>query len=132
QKRYDDTDILISELVDWGYDSERGRRAIDRINALQGRFQIANRDFLYVLSTFIYEPIRWNARFGWRLLCEEEKQAYYFFWREVGWRMKIEEIPESYEAFEKFNLEFEAKHFRFSETNQRVGIATRELFVSWL
>src|SRR5436190_21313643 len=44
QKRYDDTDILISEIVDWGYDSERGRRAIDRINALHGRFQIANRD----------------------------------------------------------------------------------------
>ena len=86
QKRYDDTDILISEMVDWGYDSERGRRAISRINALHGRFQIANRDFLYVLSTFIYEPIRWNARFGWRPLCEEEKQAYYYFWREVGWR----------------------------------------------
>lgn len=132
QKRYDDTDILISELVDWGYDSERGRRAISRINALHGRFQIANRDFLYVLSTFIYEPIRWNARFGWRTLCEEEKQAYYHFWREVGWRMNIEDIPESYEAFESFNRDFEERHFRFSETNQRVGIATRELFVSWL
>jgi hypothetical protein len=131
QKRYDDTDILISELVDWGYDSERGRRAIDRINALHGRFQIANRDFVYVLSTFIYEPVRWNARFGWRLLCEQEKQAYYFFWREVGWRMKIEEIPDSYGAFERFNREFEERHFRFSETNERVGIATRELFVSW-
>ena len=132
QKRYDDTDILISELVDWGYDSERGRRAISRMNVLHGRFQIANRDFLYVLSTFIYEPIRWNARFGWRPLCEEEKQAYYYFWREVGWRMNIEDIPDNYDAFETFNREFEERHFRFSETNQRVGIATRELFVSWL
>ena len=25
QKRYDDTDLLVSELMDWGYDSERGR-----------------------------------------------------------------------------------------------------------
>jgi hypothetical protein len=132
QKRYDDTDILISELVDWGYDSERGRRAISRMNALHGRFQIANRDFLYVLSTFIYEPIRWNARFGWRPLCEEEKLAYYFFWREVGWRMNIDDIPESYEGFEEFNRDFEQRHFRFSETNQRLGVATRELFVSWL
>ena len=132
QKRYDDTDILISELVDWGYDSERGRRAISRMSVLHGRFQIANRDFLYVLSTFIYEPISWNARFGWRLLCEEEKQAYYYFWREVGSRMNIQDIPESYEAFETFKREFEQRHFRFSETNQRVGIATRELFVSWL
>src|SRR5215470_16266187 len=26
QKRYDDTDIIVSELVEWGYDSERGKR----------------------------------------------------------------------------------------------------------
>ncbi len=24
QKRYDDTDIIVSELMEWGYDSERG------------------------------------------------------------------------------------------------------------
>ena len=26
QKRYDDTDIIVSELMEHGYDSERGRR----------------------------------------------------------------------------------------------------------
>jgi len=36
------------------------------MNQLHGRFDIANEDFLYVLSTFIFEPIRWNTRFGWR------------------------------------------------------------------
>src|SRR3990170_3791644 len=64
QKRYDDTDIIVSELMEWGYDSERGKRALRRLNQLHGRFAIANEDFLYVLSTFIYEPIRWNERFG--------------------------------------------------------------------
>ena len=58
QKRYDDTDIIVSELMEWGYDSERGERALRRLNQLHGRFAIANKDFLYVLSTFVYEPIR--------------------------------------------------------------------------
>src|SRR5262245_13839552 len=75
QKRYDDTDIIVSELMEHGYDSERGQRALRRMNQLHGRFQIANDDFLYVLSTFIYEPIRWNARFGWRPMCANEKLA---------------------------------------------------------
>src|SRR2546423_3916335 len=62
QKRYDDTDLIVSELMEWGYDSDRGQRALRRMNQLHGRFAIANEDFHYVLSTFVYEPIRLNAR----------------------------------------------------------------------
>jgi hypothetical protein len=32
QKRYDDTDIIVSELMERGYDSDRGRRALRRMN----------------------------------------------------------------------------------------------------
>jgi hypothetical protein len=131
QKRYDDTDLIISELVEWGYDSDRGQRALRRMNQLHGRFQIANEDFLYVLSTFIYEPIRWNARFGWRLMCEQERLAMFHFWREVGRRMNVQDIPTDYHAFEAFNVAYERRHYRFTEANQRVGAATRDLFISW-
>jgi hypothetical protein len=131
RKRYDDTDIIISEMVENGYTSERGKRALRRMNQIHGRFEIENDDFLYVLSTFIYEPIRWNARFGWRPLTEVEKQAYFEFWREVGHRMAIREIPASYQAFDAFNRDYEARHYRYTEANHRVGTATRELFVSW-
>ena len=93
QKRYEDTDIIISELLEWGYDSERGRRAIRRMNQIHDRFQIANQDFLYVLSTFVFEPIRWIERY--------------------------------------FNVEYERQYYRFTETNRRVGAATREMFASW-
>lgn len=62
QKRYDDTQILISA-------------------------------FCYVLSTMVFEPIRWNARFGRRLLAENEKLATFWFWGEVGKRMAIRDIP---------------------------------------
>jgi hypothetical protein len=37
QKRYDDTDLIVSEIVEYGYDSDRGRRAIARMNAIHGR-----------------------------------------------------------------------------------------------
>ena len=131
QKRYDDTDIIVSELMEWGYDSDRGKRALRRMNQLHGRFAIANEDFLYVLSTFVYEPIRWNQRFGWRPMCEQERLGYFFFWREVGRRMNIKRLPSDYNSFERFNQDYERKHYRFTEANQRVGAATRELFVSW-
>jgi hypothetical protein len=132
QKRYDDTDIIVSELMERGYDSERGKRALRRMNHLHGRFDIDNADFLYVLSTFIFEPLRWNVRFGWRKMTEKEQLGYFYFWREVGRRMGIRDIPTEFSVFEVFNRDYEEKNFRFSETNQRVGIATRELFVSWL
>jgi hypothetical protein len=131
QKRYDDTDLIVSELMEWGYDSDRGKRALRRVNQLHGRFAIANEDFLYVLSTFVFEPIRWNARFGWRPLCEQERLGYFHFWRQVGRRMNIEDIPVEYSDFEQFNREYEQRHFRFTEANRRVGTATRELFVGW-
>jgi hypothetical protein len=130
-KRYDDTDRIISELMEWGYESERGRAALRRMNQIHGRFQISNDDFLYVLSTFIYEPIRWNARHGWRSMGAQERLGYFHFWREVGLRMNIKGIPERYDEFEQFNVEYERTKFRYSESNQRIGAATRDLFLSW-
>ncbi len=53
QKRYDDTGLITSEIMKWGYKSDRGIQAIERMNAIHGRFKISNEDFLYVLSTFI-------------------------------------------------------------------------------
>ncbi len=131
QKRYDDTDIIVSELMEHGYDSERGRAALRRMNQLHGRFTIANEDFLYVLSTFVYEPIRWNLRFGWRLMCEQERLAMFYFWREVGRRMNLKQLPTDYRSFERYNVEYEQSQFCFTESNHRVGAATRELFASW-
>ena len=131
QKRYDDTDIIVSELMEFGYDSERGKRALRRMNQLHGRFQIANDDFLYVLSTFVYEPIRWNARFGWRPMCANEKLALFHFWCEVGRRMNIRDIPDGFEAFEWFNVEYEKRNYCYTEANHRVGRATLEMFVRW-
>jgi hypothetical protein len=131
QKRYDDTQILISAFCEFGYDNDLGRRAIRRMNQVHGRFEIPNEDFLYVLSTMIFEPIRWNARFGWRPLIETERLATYFFWREVGRRMAIRDIPDTYAAFERFNVDFERERFAYSHGGSRVAAATRDMFLDW-
>src|SRR5262245_53933678 len=131
QKRYDDTDLIVSELLEWGYDSDRGRAALRRMNQIHGRFAITNADFLYVLSTFVFEPVRWNARFGWRPLCPQERPALFHFWRAVGRRMNIRDIPDSFEKFEAYNRAYEDEHFRYTESNRRVGEATLAMFAAW-
>jgi hypothetical protein len=131
QKRYDDTDLILSTIAEEGYSSEKGKRAIRRMNRIHGRFEISNEDFLYVLSTFVYEPIRWNARFGWRPLVEQERLASFHFWRAVGSRMAIKEIPEDYAEFERFNVEYERANFVRTEAGVRVGRATRAMFLAW-
>jgi len=131
QKRYDDTDLLVSEIIEHGFDSPRGSRAIARINALHARFRIANDDFLYVLSSFVFEPIRWNVRFGWRRMSDLERLAWFWFWRGVGERMLIRDIPEDYGQFERDSRRYEADNFRCTPASRCVAVATREMFAGW-
>jgi hypothetical protein len=111
QKRYDDTDLIISTILEDGYDSETGTRALRQMNRIHSRFEISNDDFVYVLSTFVLEPIRWNARFGWRPMMEAERLASFHCWREIGRRMNIKGIPQEYAELERFNEGYERKHF---------------------
>ncbi len=93
QKRYDDTGLMVALILKWGHNTPKGQDVIQRMNQIHGHFPIRNADFLYVLSTFVYEPIRWIERFGWRQLSILEKQALFYFWFSVGEQMGIQEIP---------------------------------------
>ena len=86
RKRYDDTELILAEILENGFDSQRGQAALRRMNQMHARFPISNSDFLYVLSTFIYEPIRWIDQFGWRALTENERLAIFIYYRELGRR----------------------------------------------
>jgi hypothetical protein len=131
QRRYDDTSLIMAEICKWGYEHERGREAIARMNWAHGHYKISNDDFLYVLSTFVFEPVRWIDAFGWRQTCLTERLGYYYFWHAVGTRMGIVDIPPSYEQFETWSRDYERARFRFADSNRRVGISTRDLFASW-
>ncbi|MFC3994732.1 oxygenase MpaB family protein [Nocardiopsis sediminis] len=131
QKRYDDTALLMAEIAAHGYDSPRGREALRSVNRMHGRFAISNDDMRYVLSTFVYEPVDWIDRYGWRRLTRHERLAAFHYYSEVGRRMGIRDIPPSFEAFAAFKDAYEREHFRFAESNARVGGATVDLFASW-
>jgi hypothetical protein len=131
QQRYDDTALLMAELAAHGYDSPRGKEALRVINRLHGRYSITNDDMLYVLTTFIYDPIDWLDRFGWRRLTEHERLAAFHFYREVGLRMGIRDIPTDFAEFRRFKDEYEPANFVYSDTNRRIGEYTIGLFASW-
>ena len=131
QKRYDDTVLLLAEILEHGYDSPQGKSALRRINQMHGRHSIPNYEFLYVLSTFVFEPIRWNERFGWRPLLREEKLASFYFWRQIAHRMAIRDVPDDYETLERYYDNFARRHYRFSPENLALARATRDLFLGW-
>lgn len=131
QKRYDDTDILLSEILENGYDSERGKAAIEQLNWIHSHYPITNEDYLYVLSTFIFESERWINRYGYRKLTSNEKIAGFIFWKELGKRMHIQNIPENVEELEQYNIDYERKHFIYHPFNARLAKATEDLMLSW-
>jgi hypothetical protein len=132
QKRYDDTAIMMTELVKHGHSSERGRQMIDRMNHIHSRFRIRQEDYIFVLTSFMFEPIRWNARFGWRPFSHIEKYAGYCFWREVGKRMQLTEIPDSYEACQRFNEDYEVQQLRRTHASVALAAILFRLLESWM
>ena len=131
QKRYDDTALLMVELVEHGYDSPRGREALRVINRQHARYEITNDDMLYVLSTFIYEPLEWIDANGWRRLHPNERLAAFHFYRAVGERMKISGIPEDIVEFRQWRDDYEARTMRYDRTNELIGTYTLDLMCSW-
>lgn len=132
QKRYDDTALLVAEFMQNGYDTGKGRVAIERTNKIHGLYKIANEDFLFVLSTFIFLPIQWIEDFGWRKISSNEKLALFYFFKEVGERMNIKNIPASLDELKEFVNGYENKNFVFEETNKQVGDATVNIVKGWM
>ncbi len=124
RKRYDDTGLMVAELLRHGPSSEAGAAVIARMNRIHGAFAISDRDYLYVLSTFVCEPIRWLARYGWRALSVEEEEALFRFWALVGERMGIAAIPATLAELVAFNQAIEAELFANAPSNRRVADAT--------
>lgn len=131
RKRYDDTELILSEAMEHGLDSDRGRRAINRMNEMHGRYRISNADMLYVLSTFVCEPIRWLEKFGRRPMTERERRAWFLYYQGMGARMGIADIPASLDEMFGYNTAYEANNFQFAETNRRIGESTRDLLLGF-
>lgn len=130
-KRYDDTDLLIREILENPWGSERSNISIRRINAIHGQFQQSIRmdDMRYVLSVFVLEPIRWAKRCEWRELTETESDALFAIWTHIGHRMGITDIPSTLDEFDKWNKAFEQRNMVYAESNIAISEPTIELFL---
>ncbi|KAJ8601211.1 hypothetical protein CTAYLR_003275 [Chrysophaeum taylorii] len=129
-RRYDDTDLILREIIENGATSKRGEAAVLRLNEIHGAYKIKNEDFLYTLSCFLLEPPRFFEKYGWRAFTEIEKKGFRDFWADVGTQMGIRDIPETYDAFDAFNKTFEEKNMLFAPSNKLIGDATVDLMLS--
>ena len=48
EKRYDDTDLIMREILEHGTNSIRGKKSLDRLNYIHSNFNIDNDSYLYV------------------------------------------------------------------------------------
>jgi hypothetical protein len=132
QKRYDDTRLLISHIMECGLDDETGKRALAHMNRIHSHYTIPNDDFLFVLWTFIDFPIRWIADFGHRPFTAHESEAWFNCWTEIGRRMGLREIPADKVAFDAFVETYEQREFVSCAQNRRVADATVRVLQAWL
>lgn len=131
QKRYDDTTMLLEAPLTHGLDSAPGRVAIRRINDMHRRYEISNDDMRYVLATFVVIPVRWIGRFGWRRLTEGEVRASVNYYRALGRRLGVRDLPSTYAGFAALLDEYESRHFAFDQGGRRVADATMRLLASY-
>ena len=131
QKRYDDTDLILSEILENGPENPRAKAAIDKMNFIHSHFKISDDDYLYVLSTFVFEPERWINKYGYRKLTENELHAGFKVWQELGALMHIKNIPATKTELEEFNIAYERKNFIPHASNHAIAVYTENLFLSW-
>lgn len=131
-KRLDDTRAIMIEIFRYPARSVEQKEMIEHLNAIHGLYHIENDDYLYVLSTFMFDPWLFIDRFGFRKLMPHEKEAFFYLYRDLGGRMGVNDIPETREAMWQWRLQYEAEEQRYAPSNEAVAkgflSAVRETF----
>jgi hypothetical protein len=127
QKRYDDTALILDAVLEHGPDSAPGKAAIRRMNAMHRAYDISDDDMRYVLCTFVVTPIRWMAAYAWRPMSGVEQIASAEYYKALGRRMGIPDIPDTWQEFARVHDAYEAEHFAYSEGGRAVADATLAL-----
>lgn len=131
QRRYDDTALLLEPPGLLGFDHPDARTAIRRINQMHRSYDIPNHELRYVLSTFVVVPKRWNDDYGKRPLTRSEIDATVRYYRTLGKHMAIQDVPETFEEFERLMDDYEAEHFAFDPGARRVADVTLGLVTTF-
>lgn len=118
-KRAADTGAILSEFLLGSIDSDRGLKALSKLNWIHGRYgsKITNDEMIHTLAMFVLEPQRWIEKYEWRPMTALEKDAVYIYWKEIGNRMGIEHIPATLKDCEVWTEEFEKTNMYYCESN---------------
>lgn len=119
-QRLERTGRSLYDLFEYGCNSPEGEAALWRMNRAHARPGVTNDKLLYVLSLFVNEPIDAIDRFGPRKTTDLEHLATHEFWKEVGSRINIKEIP-AYEQLIDYRTEYENAHLRYDPTNSQLA-----------
>jgi uncharacterized protein (DUF2236 family) len=131
QKRYDDTILIGFEATTDTLESERGRAAMRHLNRIHGRYQIPNDEFLYVLATTVVGPKRFIDDFGWRPLHPHEVEAMCRITTRFGELMGIQDLPTTYDEYERFLDDYEQRRFEYAPQNRQVAEASIRIVTDW-
>jgi hypothetical protein len=131
-KRSYDTAIVIYELIASGLNSDRGREMIALLNRVHRNVPGSKDDFLYVLLTLLVVPIRWSREHAWRQPTGAELAAASRFFTEMGSRMNIAAMPDTYAEAAQFLDRYEAAHVGPSPEGQHLMDTTIQVFQSRL
>lgn len=119
-KRLDDTRAILTECMVDTVHSERGQTMVEQLNFIHSHYPISNDDYLYTLALFMVEPVRWSETFGYRRLSEDEKQALYLEFRDLGIAMNIQQIPEDFYAVKHWYEQYRRQNMTFDPANRAV------------
>jgi hypothetical protein len=127
-KRYEDSGIILATVFE--RDGERKDEAIRRMNAIHAYYQISNDEYLYQLYSFVLEHIRIMNIYGYRRLCRNEELAIMYFYIDLGAKMGVQDIAQTLDDMQSFNIEFETARLKYSPTNQKITSSLLRFLVS--
>ncbi|HWO12716.1 MAG TPA: cytochrome b5-like heme/steroid binding domain-containing protein [Polyangiaceae bacterium] len=105
--RFFDTYALFANYFEWGEHSERGARAVERINQIHGRYFLPNDGMKYVLLNTAFTWLDGIDRIGHRALSPLEREGFFQAHVRLGKAMNIRELSsdsaEMYAWFQDVN-----------------------------
>jgi hypothetical protein len=130
-RRINDTALITTEFVVGSMDGERGSRALAKMNWIHRQYgdKITQPEMLHTLSVNILEAIRWVNTYEWRALTDLEQVAIFTYWREIGNRMGIQDIPPTIEKLAVWSEEYEKTAMVYSDNNRKCADASTEFFL---
>jgi hypothetical protein len=121
QKRLDDTRAIFTEIHRPGLDSRESREMVEHLNRIHALYPISNDDFLYTLSTFVFDPVLFIGKWGRRPLTEKEQDALFFLYRKLAGLMRIRDVPDSRQAFFEWRRMYERRAQAYAPQNEAVA-----------